>query len=170
MNPRRVNTMKNRKRWPLLRQRLTTKKMLQPNVTCEPWLKVPKLKNILGTIGEIWICLMILLNNSLRADFLRCDNAAVVVKENVMKERYMLNYLWVKYHNITSLLLDYLAEGNCMHMQRERIKQVWQDINSWLIWEVGYTILGGKLLYGNSSHRPLLNNYSIKFKMQIRNS
>lgn len=114
--------------------------MVQPNVTCEP-CSDPKLKNILGTTGEIWICLTILQNNSLSAGFLRCSDAAVVVKENVLiLERCMLSCLWVKYHDVTSLLLGCLTEENCMHMWRERIKQVWQDI--WLIWKVGYTHWG----------------------------
>lgn len=42
----------------------------------------PELKDILKTTGDICICWMILLNNSLNADFLRCGNGGVVVKNN----------------------------------------------------------------------------------------
>jgi len=52
------------------------------------------------------------------------DNAAVIMKENVLiLERCMLKYLRVKYHDISSLLLDSLAEGNCVHAHAKRVDQ-----------------------------------------------
>lgn len=63
---------------------------------------------------------MILLNNSLNADFLRCGNGVVVVKKIILVlERYMLKYLWMKYDG-ASLLSDCLAEQNCTYRHRER--------------------------------------------------
>lgn len=64
------------------------------------------------------MCWMIPLNNSLNADFLRCVNGVVVVKNNVLVLERYVKYLGVNY--VASLLLDCLAEQNCMHTLRKR--------------------------------------------------